>query len=275
MKNKKLVIISTVVVALIVAIIGVVLWYVNIKKPHDIAVQEYQAVVTSIEEKNLELDNAIIKLQELIDSGEKPLDDSLIDSSKDTIKTIGASKILVSEMPKKTEEIIATTTSLTIPDYTEELEQLEDSYTALDTSINQYKQFINPTEEFVIQRLQTIDEVQDVRAVTEDHDPNGQLNKPGGYTATVYFESSNVNQANVYGGDLIEKGTEAGGGIEVYANEDDANKRNEYLAIYDGGVLSPGSHRVVGTVVIRTSNLLTASQQKELEEKMITAMAAL
>ena len=54
-----------------------------------------------------------------------------------------------------------------------------------------------PTEEFVIQRLQTIDEVTDARAVTEDNDLNGKLNKFDGYTASVYFESSNGNQANV------------------------------------------------------------------------------
>ena len=142
-------------------------------------------------------------------------------------------------------------------------------------SIKQYNQFIAPTEDFVIQRLQTIDEVKDVRAVTEDNDPNGNLNKPGGYTATVYFESSNVNQANVYGTDLIDKGTDAGGAIEVYANEEDANKRNDYLATFDGGIFSSGSHKVVGTVLIRTSDELTATKQKALEEKVISALAVL
>ena len=120
-----------------------------------------------------------------------------------------------------------------------------------------------------------IDEIKYVKAVTEDNDPNGQLNKPGGYTATVYFESSNVDQNEVYGTDLIEKGTDAGGAIEVYATEEDAHKRNDYLATFDGTVLASGSHRVVGTVVIRTSDELTASKQKALEAKIISALAAL
>jgi len=74
---------------------------------------------------------------------------------------------------------------------------------------------------------------------------------------------------------LIDKGTDAGGEIEVYANEEDAIKRNDYLAAFDGGILSSRSHRVVGTVVIRISDELTASQQKALEEKVLNALSAL
>lgn len=275
MKNKKFIIITSAIVTLLV-IVGIVLWYVNIQMPYNNAVKDYSAAVKIIDEKNAELDKAIEKVQTLIDSGEKTLDDTIVDKAKEVVKNAGVSKILVDEMPKKTDDIITKTTELRKPiDYSGVLKQLNDTYIAFDTSINQYKQFIAPTEEFVIQRLQTIDEVKDVRAVTEDNDPNGKLNKPGGYTATVYFESSNVNQSNVYGTDLIDKGTDAGGAIEVYANEEDATKRNDYLASFDGGIFASGSHRVVGTVLIRTSDELTASKQKALEEKVINALAEL
>lgn len=275
MKNKKVVIITSAIVALLV-IVGIVLWYVNIQMPYNNAVKDYSAAVKIINEKNAEIDEAIAKLQILIDSGEKTLDDTIIDKAKEVVKTADVSKILIDKMPKKTEDIITKTTELRQPiDYSDILKQLNDTYISFDTSIKQYKQFITPTEEFVIQRLQTIDEVKDVRAVTEDNDPNGNLNKPGGYTATVYFESSNVNQSNVYGTDLIDKGTDAGGAIEVYANEKDAIKRNDYLASFDGGVFASGSHKVVGTVLIRTSDELTASKQKALEEKVINALAEL
>ena len=91
----------------------------------------------------------------------------------------------------------------TPPDYTEIFEELDNTYVAYDTSIKQYKQLTNPSEEFVIQRLQTVDEIVDVRAVTEDNDPNGNLNKPGGYTATVYFESKKVDQINELTADIL------------------------------------------------------------------------
>ena len=43
--------------------------------------------------------------------------------------------------------------------------------------------------------------------------------------------------------------------------------RESYLAGFDGSILSSGSHKVVGTVLIRTSDDLNATKQKNLEEK--------
>ena len=130
----------------------------------------------------------------------------------------------------------------------------------------------NPSKEYVIQCLQKVPLITEIEAVSEDNDPNGQLNKPGGYTSTVYFAYSLVNQEDVYGNDLIDKGTDAGGSVEVYANKKDANKRNSYLASFVGSVLSSGSHTVVGTCIVRTSDELTASQQKTLESNIIFAL---
>lgn len=52
----------------------------------------------------------------------------------------------------------------------------------------------------------------------------------------------------------------------------DAEKRNDYLASFDGGILSSGSHSVLGTCVIRTSTYLKASQQQALEQALIDAL---
>jgi len=155
---------------------------------------------------------------------------------------------------------------------------INDAYNAYEISIRQYKQMTNPTEEFVLQRLKTVDDIVDARAVTEDHDPNRKLHKPGGYTATVYFESKTVDQTKfsyLDKNDLIEKGTDAGGAVEVYETEELAIKRRDYLAAYDGSILSNGSHTVVGTCLIRTSDKLSASKQKELENKVIEALTKL
>lgn len=38
--------------------------------------------------------------------------------------------------------------------------------------------------------------------------------------------------------------------------------RDKFLASFDGSVLASGSHTVVGTILVRTSDELTASQQK-------------
>jgi hypothetical protein len=111
-----------------------------------------------------------------------------------------------------------------------------------------------------------------ISAATEENDSNGQLGKAGGYTAAVYFSHQNVDQSSVHGDTLIDKGTDAGGQIEVYSKPEDAEKRNNYLATFDGGVFSSGSHCVIGSVVVRTSDELTATQQRELEESVIAEL---
>ncbi len=128
----------------------------------------------------------------------------------------------------------------------------------------------NPSAEEVKNAISVIDSVTAIGIVTEENDPNGHLGKQGGYTGCIYFVDSNA--PDIEGTDAIEKGTNGGGCIEIYANSSDANKRNDYLAALDGGVLASGSHSVLGTLVIRTSNELTASKQKALEQAIIDVL---
>ena len=129
-----------------------------------------------------------------------------------------------------------------------------------------------PTQEYVIQCLEKVPGILEIEAVTEDTDPMKNLNKPGWYYAHIYFSYEFVNQEDVYGDDLIDKGTDAGGSIELYKTKSEAEDRNEYLAAFDGGVLSSRSHTVIGTCVVRTSDELTATQQKQLENNIIFAL---
>ena len=278
-KKTKLIIVAVVVVIAVTA--GSLGAYLGYFKPHKEAVDAYNVVVGDIQEKNDQLDGEIKKLQELVDNENKPLDETTIDAAKEALKNAGASKIVIGEMPKSTKDILSKTKELSTPvDYSDELTALTTAYTNLENSKKQYKQVVNPSEEFVLQRILTVDDVVDARAVTEDQDPNGNLHKTGGYTSTVYFESKNVDQSDIYiSGEysdvLIDKGTDAGGAIEVYENVEDAEKRRDYLATYDGTIYANGTHTVIGTVLVRTSNKLTATQQKELEQKIIDALTRL
>ena len=278
-KKTKLIIVAVIVV--IAVIVGSLGAYFGYFKPHKEAVVAYNVVVSDIQEKNDQLDGEIKKLQELVDNEDKPLDETTIDTAKEALKNAGASKIVIGEMPKATKDILSRTKELSTPvDYSDELTSLSTAYTNLENSKKQYKQVVNPSEEFVMQRILTVDDVADARAVTEDQDPNGNLHKAGGYTSTIYFESKTVNQSDVYvSGEyadvLIDKGTDAGGAIEVYENVEDAEKRRDYLATFDGTIFANGTHTVIGTVLVRTSNELTATQQKELEQKVIDALTRL
>ena len=278
-KKTKLIIVAVVVVIAVIA--GSLGAYFGYFKPHKEAVEAYNVVVSDIQEKNDQLDGEIKKLQELVDNEDKPLDETTIDAAKEALKNVGASKIVIGEMPKATKDILSRTKELSTPvDYSDELTALSTAYTNLENSKKQYKQVVNPSEEFVMQRILTVDDVADARAVTEDQDPNGNLHKAGGYTSTIYFESKTVNQSDIYASGeyadvLIDKGTDAGGAIEVYENVEDAEKRRDYLATYDGTIFANGTHTVIGTVLVRTSNELTATQQKELEQKVIDALTRL
>ena len=84
-----------------------------------------------------------------------------------------------------------------------------------------------------------------------------------------------ANTIDATGNEVIDKGTQGGGSVEVYANEEDAIRRDQYLSSFDGTWISSGSHHVYGTCVIRTSNELTASQQMELEASIVDALIRL
>ena len=76
-------------------------------------------------------------------------------------------------------------------------------------------------------RLKEIVTITDVQSATENNDPNQYLNKQGSYTAAVYFADNEVTNP-VAGADLVAKGMDAGGRVEVYKTAEDAKKRNDY-----------------------------------------------
>lgn len=267
-KRSKLVLI--IVAILVVTIVGVCFWYFQYKKPHDEAVASFNNAVKDVKTKNSELETVINGAQAILDAGERPYDEATINNLTVAISDAGLAKRKVPKLPSKTEDILSATGELLKPlDYSSVIANITDTKTAFENSIKQMKQITNPTGDFVVQRLQGIDGISACQAVTEDHDPNGNLNKQGGYTAAIYFSSPWINQDDVYGNDIVDKGTDCGGCIEVYSTAEEANTRNAYLSSFDGaGMLNPGSHTVLGTIVIRTSKNLTATQQNDLTQKI-------
>lgn len=263
MKKKNAIIGAIICIAII---IGSCIWYFQVKRPHDIAADKFNAVAKEVKSKNKELTSAMDDAQKLLDSKDPVYDESTKEALITALSDAKASKRKVPDLPKKTEDIKSETKKLSEPlDYSSVIKDISDKKTAYENSIQQMKQVTNPSEEFIIQRLKDIPNISGYQAVTEDNDPNEQLNKQGGYTATVYFSSPLVDQSQVYGDDIVAKGTDGGGAIEVYASAEDAERREAYLAGFDGmGFLNSGSHKVIGTVLIRTSCHLTATQQNEM-----------
>lgn len=235
-------------------------------------IEKYNVARTSAEEKNLELDNAISAAEALILEGEPVLDETLIPVLETAVSEAKVAKQSIIEMPETENEIISVCDVLNGIDYSDVLSNLSEKQAALEQSKKQYALVNAPTEAYIIDCLRKVPNVNDISAVTEDNDPNGYLNKAGGYTAQVYFSSNLINQDEIEGVTIIDKGTDCGGSIEVYSTAEEANARNDYLASFDGGIFASGSHTVIGTVLVRTSNELTASQQKEMEADIIAIM---
>lgn len=148
----------------------------------------------------------------------------------------------------------------------------------------------NPKDSEIEEVIKKLDGAYSTCKVTEDNDPNGNLNKQGGYTGAIYFRLKQVDEVvkkeaiKDYGEDFVnseywenpydeykdtcDAGTSAGGQIEIYKNKSDANKRDKYLEMLDG-VPQSGYHVVEDTLVIRISDDLNATEQKEIVKQII------
>ena len=275
-KSKKNKFVLVGLIGLVIMVFAGGYWYTQFKVPHDKAVSKFNAAQQTVQLENQKLDDAVLSAQEILDSNETPYESSVFTELQTTISSAKESKRSVPTLPEKTVDIIEATDKLNEPlDYSETIAELEIKQLEAENSIQQYAQILNPTGDFVVLRLNDVPSIQEIQSVTEENDPNGQLNKQGGYTSAIFFSSVNVNQNDLIGNSVIEKGTIAGGSIEVYNTIEDAEARNNYLSAFDGGFLSAGSHNIVGTVVVRTSDELTATQQKDLESEIINELVEL
>lgn len=144
------------------------------------------------------------------------------------------------------------------------MEQLE-----IEDSVIDNNHVINPTEEYVVQCLKLVDEINEI---SDNSIEDSSISQDGCF-AVFYFSSSLIDQDKVYGDTLVKKGTESGGSIELYDTEENANKRNDYLQSFDGSwLLDPGYHTVLGTIVVRTSKLFSEQEHNVVENKIITAL---
>ena len=244
-------------------------------KEETAAINAFQKATNRVERMNKNLDKQISEAKKLINKNEKSLDENSISTLETALSSAKSSKIIIPKQPSDLKSLKSETTRLNKVDYTKQIKHLNESKIAYKNGVMQLKKVTNPSENYIIEKIKPIEGITGISAVTEDNDPNGQLGKQGGYTAQIYFSYKLIDQSTVDGNSIIDKGTDCGGSIEVYKTAKDANKRNEYLASFDGGLFSSGYHSVHGSVIIRISNLLTASQQKDLAAKILNSLVEL
>ncbi|MCI1986421.1 MAG: EbhA [Lactobacillus sp.] len=251
-------------------------YYFGAYKPHQDAITSFQKAYSPLKKDNAALNKKITQAEKLTNSQAKPLTSAVKTTLTTAITDAKASRRDVPKLPKKTDAIKRQTAKAPKHfNYDQNITTLNAAITSYRASIQQRKLVTHPTQSFVVSRLVKVPTITGNQAATDANDPNASLNKAGSYTAAIFFASSMVTE-DVPGTDILDKGTDAGGCIEVYKTSADANARDRYLKSFDGaGALNSGSHDVIGTVIIRTSANLTASQQQTLTTNIRTALTKL
>lgn len=158
-------------------------------------------------------------------------------------------------------------------EYAKAADEIKKDTKAYSDSIRQLKQITQPKQSFLLERVKEVPTITKVEAATEKTDDNKLMNKKGGYYAYIAMKSSMVKNEYYKTQSPVEAGNSGGAVIEAFKTVKDAKKRNDYLSLLDGaGVLAPGGHKIAGTLVIRTSNELTATQQRKLTDDIIHAL---
>lgn len=280
--------------------------YNEIASTYNAAADAYNSSLAVVEQANTELDAVIKSGETLLESGAIPFDNQCKVNLEQAIQAATQARVPeVEQLPvyeemtipqdatdEQLREITETATSLTkqieasvvpdplsSPDYAEAMSLVQDTMAAYERSVRVQLQVTAPNDEFVMGCLKQIETVLALGAVSKSNDPNGLLGTEGGYIGCIYFSDSRVDKEKLdlkpsdY--NVIKMGNAGGGAIEVFATVEDAEARNEYLGTFDGTDLNPGSHCVIGTMVIRTSAHLTAEQQTELTNLIIELLTTL
>ena len=169
-------------------------------------VAQYNESVGSVKDENKTLTVELGNAQTVINGDGEPYDGATLVDLKNAMADLESAKVeepalleeerpveINAEMSREElnqikEEIVEKSVQLdekTIPeapskpDYTNALEELRNALQSYQTSVQSLNQITAPADEFVIERLQGVDTITKIEAVTESHDPNGQLNKQG------------------------------------------------------------------------------------------------
>ncbi|MEQ7125321.1 hypothetical protein ABN034_12450 [Actinopolymorpha sp. B11F2] len=126
-----------------------------------------------------------------------------------------------------------------------------------------------PTAEQVTRQLaEAIPTVKLFRVYTAEDDPNDMLGRPGGYLSKTAFHDSRAKDEEL---EYLEKDAiERGGSVEMFATEQEAKQRYEYLSeVVKAAAGLVGEYDYLsGTTVVRVSRFLTPDQAKEYEAVM-------
>ncbi len=279
-----------------------VLSYNEAAKEANTAVAAYNYAVYVLSFQKEELDAAIQNAEDTAHSGGIPFDEQTLSSLNEEIQTAYASEPVLpdqfiagyeelsepgrnvdkSDLDEQREKAQGLLDDLkanpvpdppAIPDYSEEIARLESAASAYEDSVAGYELVLSASEDYVIERLQSIDTITDIEAEPAKEKENSQREES---PVCVYFTDSRVDRYALYIRDedpgAAETGVKGGGCVEIYDSEEQAQRRQEELASYDGTIFGGGAHRSLGVMVLCVSNLLPNEEQLQLLDALTDAL---
>lgn len=235
------------------------------------AKEAFEAESTRITEQAEILTAEIEKAENSLAKSKPVLDETVLTTLKDKVAEAKKADFTIPEMASETDEINAQVEKLKGVEPAKLTSELKACEKAVSESRRLYGLLDNPEESYVVERLKTVENVEGVQAATEDTDPNNLIGKNGGYKSYIAFTCPYA-QDGYLTGDSLEDGVDGGGVVEIYETADLAKQRNDYLSSFDGGLLAGEVHDVYGTIIIRLSSNMKASEQKEMEEAIFKAL---
>lgn len=236
------------------------------------ALEAYNSAYADLSEDNASLEKAISTGEATANASLPVMDDTLYNTLAEAISTAKNALVPLAERGETPEATLAAAEAMTGSNYSGIAQAILDVCTQIESSNQLYALVDAPSDDRVIACLSQVEGVVQCVAVTEETDSNNSLNKAGSYIGRIIFAYEAVTRSAISDSALLNMGTDAGGSIEVFRNQEDAEKRDSYLAVFDGTILDSGSHVVVGTLVVRASSKLTAAQQQELQAAITQAL---
>lgn len=115
---------------------------------------------------------------------------------------------------------------------------------------------INRTASEIVAGFKQALPIAETKDFTAADDPNEQLGRPGGYTSKTSWHDSRLEAADF--------DVDGGGSVEVFATEDEAKKRIEYIdSVTKSSPMLNEYHWAKGIVVLRVAKGLTPDQAEE------------
>lgn len=238
------------------------------------AIAAFNAACEYVREQNRILNEAMEEASDVVLNGGKAMDESLRGAVAQAVIAAEDLRISIPRRPEGAAEMLALAETLNATDYTEALNAISETLTALLASIGRYNEAGVKDAAFVIERLLRVGGVEDAVELPPEEDPNGLTDKGEGYVTSVVFSYHSVDQDKIPGDTLGQKGCLAGGQIEIYETEEQARWRGSNLIPVDltAATQFTGQHEVLGTLVIRISVVIDEMEQIRLKNRILAEL---